>query len=136
MKRRKSIAEIEAEEEEQEQEVDGILRDGQSVRVSLFMKDGSISPDLTPHQRAKALHQTQTADAVARRFGLSDAMQLHKPGFRRNTDVAALERTRQAYAAAETADANAWKGATNRLNLRDSQEGDPCTVRGPDYPDD
>jgi len=129
-KRRKSIA------EEEEEELDDILRDGQSVRVPLYLRDGAISPDLTPHQRAKALHQTQTADAVARRYGLSDAMQLHKPGFRRNTDVAALARVQQAYTDAETADANAWKGAANRTNLRDSQEGDPCTVRGPEYPDD
>jgi hypothetical protein len=128
-KRKKSIA-------EEEEELDDILRDGQSVRVPLYLRDGAINPDLTPTQRAKALQQTQTEDAVARRFGLTDAMQLHRPGFRRNTDAGALARVQQAYTDAETADANAWKGATNRLNLRDQQEGDPCTVRGPDYPDD
>src|SRR6476660_5907723 len=120
-KRKKSIA------EEEEEELDDILRDGQSVRVPMYLRDGAINPDLTPTQRAKALQQTQTEDAVARRFGLTDAMQLHKPGFRRNTDVAALERTRQAYADADTADANAWKGASNRLNPRDQHGGDPCT---------
>jgi hypothetical protein len=110
-KRRKSAEEEEELEEETGDERSGILRDGQRVRVSLFMRDGSISPDLLPHQRAKALaaRQTQTEDALARKFGLSDAMQLHKPGFRRNTDVAALERSRAAYAAADAADAQAYK---------------------------
>ncbi len=96
--------------EELEEENDSILRDGQSVRVSLFMKDGAINPNLLPHQKAKAAQQTE--DAVARRFGLTDALQLHRPGFRRNTDAAALERVRQAYNDAEAADANAWKATT------------------------
>jgi hypothetical protein len=102
-KRKKSIA------EEEEEELDDILRDGQSVRVPLYLRDGSISPDLLPHQRAKAMAAQQTEDAVARKFGLSDAMQLHKPGFRRNTDVAALERSRAAYVAYDAADAVAYK---------------------------
>src|SRR6476646_4151800 len=101
-KRKKSVA-------EEEEELDDILRDGQSVRVPLYLRDGSISPDLTPHQRAKALHHTQTADAVARRYGLSDAIQLRRPGFRRNTDAGALERSRAAYAAYDAADAVAYK---------------------------
>ena len=50
----------------------------------------SINPRLTPTQRGKAAQQTE--DAVARRFGLTDGLQLHKPGFRRVTDAAALER--------------------------------------------
>ena len=122
---KRRIAEEETEEEEAE-ELDGILKDGQSVRVSLFMRDGSISPDLLPHQRGKALHQE---DAVARRFGLSDALQLHRPGFRRNTDVAALARVQQAYTDAETADANAWKGAARTHDAGDkapAQRQDPA----------
>ncbi len=113
-KRRKSAEEEEELEEETEDERSGILRDGQRVRVSLFMRDGSISPDLLPHQRAKALHQTE--DAVARRFGLSDAQQLHRPGFRRNTDVAALARVQQAYTDAEAADREAWRNPSVRLD--------------------
>ena len=70
------------------------------------MKDGAINPELTPTQRAKA----QTEDAVARKFGLTDARQLHRPGFRYNMDHAAFERTRQAYALADQEAANAWKG--------------------------
>ena len=51
----------------------------------------------------------QTEDAVARRFGLSDGLQLHKPGFRRDTDAAALARVQEAYAAYDAADAAAYK---------------------------
>jgi hypothetical protein len=127
MNKRKSIAEIEA--EESEEEVDGILRDGQSVRVSLFMRDGAINPDLTPTQRGKALHQTQAEDAIARRYGLEGVGQLHKPGFRRNSDAAALARVQQAYTDAETADANAWKGG----HLR---QGHAKVAPAPDQPQD
>ncbi len=126
-KRRKSAEEEEELEEETEDERSGILRDGQRVRVSLLMRDGAINPDLLPHQRAKALHQTE--DAVARRFGLSDAQQLHRPGFRRNTDVAALARVQQAYTDAEIADANAWKGAARNHDAGDkapAQRQDPA----------
>ena len=92
---------------EEEEEEDAILRDGQSFRVPLYMRDGIINPDLTPTQRGKAMHQTE--DAAARKFGLTDGLQLHRPGFRYNTDAAAVERSRQAYADAEAADANAWR---------------------------
>jgi hypothetical protein len=117
-------------EEEEEQNADSILRDGERLRVPLYMRDGSVNPDLLPHQRAKAAQQTQ--DAVARKFGLSDALQFHRPGFRRNTDAAALERILQAYADAEIEAANAWKGNATT----DQRAGDPCTCRGPEYLDD
>jgi hypothetical protein len=96
-------------EELEEEENDGILRDGQSVRVPLYLKDGSINPDLTPTQRGKAAQQVQDQDAVARKFGLADALQMHKPGFRRVTDAAALERVQEAYRAYDAADAQAYK---------------------------
>ena len=63
----------ELEERLEEEGNDGILKDGQSVRVALYMRDGTINPDLLPHQRAKAAQQTE--DAVARRFGLTDGQQ-------------------------------------------------------------
>jgi hypothetical protein len=85
----------------------GILRDGAVPRVRLVMRDGAINPNLLPHQHGKAMHQTE--DAVARRFGLSDGLQLHKPGFRRVTDAAALERMQQAYNDYDAADAQAYK---------------------------
>ena len=100
--------ELEEKLEELGENEDAILRDGQSLRVPLDLRDGSTNPDLTPTQRGKAMYQTE--DAVARRFGLSDALQLHRPGFRRVTDAAALERAQVAYAAYDAADANAWRG--------------------------
>lgn len=90
-------------EELEEEDSRGILRDGQSVRVPLYMRDGSINPSLTPTQRAKAQHDQQTADAQARKFGLQDALQLHRPGFRYNTDAAARTRIAQAYEAYDAA---------------------------------
>ena len=97
----------ELEERLEEEGNDGILKDGQSVRVALYMKDGSINPRLTATQRGKAAQQTE--DAIARRFGLSDGLQLHRPGFRRVTDAAALARVQQAYTAYDAADAQAYK---------------------------
>jgi hypothetical protein len=95
------------EEKLEEEGNDGILKDGQSVRAALYMKDGSINPRLTATQRGKAAQQTE--DAIARRFGLSDGLQLHRPGFRRVTDAAALARVQQAYTAYDAADAQAYK---------------------------
>ena len=109
MNKRKSIAEIEA--EELEEEVDGILRDGQSVRVSLFMRDGAINPDLTATQRGKAMAAQQPLVSD----GSSNPMAMHRPGFRYLTDAnrrAISDAAKaKAYQEAETADANAWKGA-------------------------
>ena len=85
----------------------GLLKDGHATRVKMYMRDGAINPNLLPHQRAKAAQQTE--DAAARRFGLQDGLQLHKPGFRRNTDAAALERVQEAYAAYDAADSVAYK---------------------------
>ena len=87
----------------------GLLKDGHSTTIKMYMKDGSINPNLTATQRAKAAQQTQTQDAVARRFGLTDGLQLHRPGFRRVTDAAALERVQEAYRAYDSADAAAYK---------------------------
>ena len=52
----------------------------------VFHEGWRDQPRLDAAQRAKAAQQTE--DAVARRFGLSDARQLHRPGFRYNTDSA------------------------------------------------
>lgn len=127
VKRRKPEQEEEQEEQEEEAEnANSILRDGQSMRVPLYMRDGAINPDLTPTQRAKALAHQQTEDALARRFGLNDARQLHRPGFRYNMDRAALERSRQAYADADAEACNAWKGnaANPNKGVPDNQRKD------------
>ena len=92
----------------------GLLKDGRSTRISLYMRDGSPNPRLTPTQRSIAA--TNTEDAVARRFGLTDGLQLHRPGFRRVTDAAALERSRQAYAAYDAADAVVYKPAERTVH--------------------
>ena len=81
------------------------------------------NPNLLPHQRAKAAQQTE--DAVARRFGLTDGLQLHRPGFRRVTNAAALERTRQAYNDAEAADREAWRNPSTRLDYNEHTGSDP-----------
>jgi hypothetical protein len=39
------------EEEEEEEYGDAILKDGQTLRVPLYMRDGAINPNLLPHQR-------------------------------------------------------------------------------------
>jgi hypothetical protein len=94
-------------EERLEEEEDGILRDGQHSHVPMFLRDGSVNPNLLPVQRAKAAQHTE--DAVARRFGLTDGLALHRPGFRRVTDAAALERILRAYNDYDAADAVAYK---------------------------
>jgi hypothetical protein len=95
--------------EEEENEDAAILQDGQRVRVSLFMRDGTtINPNLTPSQRAKALHnQPLVTD------GSSNPMAMHKPGFRYLSD--ARQRAindgikNEAYQEVEKAAANAWR---------------------------
>ena len=48
-------------------------------------------------------------DKIARNFGLSDSLAMHRPGFRRVTDAAALDRVAQAYLDADIADVNRWR---------------------------
>ena len=105
----------------------GILRDGAVTRVRLVMRDGAINPRLTATQRAKAAQQTE--DAVARRFGLTDGLQLHKPGFRRVTDAAALERVQQAYNDVDAAAPSAWRSDASG-SFRGQQAGDQCMING------
>jgi hypothetical protein len=87
----------------EEEEEDGILQDGQSVRVPLYLKDGATNPALNATQRAVA------EDKAARSFGLNDALALHKPGFRDARDSSAIDRLEQAYRAADLADAERYK---------------------------
>src|SRR5580700_3709882 len=79
-----------------------VLKDGCSLRVPLFMADGSINPTLTFEQRlvAQKAQQALRDKAItekeapmpkqqhtmtdAKRFGLQDASALHRPGFRFN----------------------------------------------------
>jgi hypothetical protein len=117
-------------EEEEENEDAAILRDGQSVRVRLFMRDGGINPGLTPTQRAKALHNRPLVTD-----GSSNPMAMHKPGFRYLSD--ARQRAindgikNEAYQQVDKEAANAWRntGASTstgapgrRANARDAAD--------------
>ena len=132
---RDPLGRVQSENEEEENE-DAILQDGTRLRVPLYLKDGfTPNPRLTPTQRGKAIAQRSLVVD-----GSNNPMAMHKPGFRYLADAnrrAINDAVKaEAYEDADEADRNAWKGATNRTNLRDAQEGDPCTVRGPEYPDD
>jgi hypothetical protein len=63
-----------------------ILPDGGKLRVPMMLRDADT---LTPMRLAQ--------DAVARRFGLRHALDLHQPGPRFCTDAAANDAKRQAY---------------------------------------
>ena len=76
----------------------GLLRDGKSVRVSLMMRDG-----MSPSQRAVA------EDALARRFGLRHALDLHQCGPRHCTDAAANDAREKAYQEMCDELMNAWR---------------------------
>jgi hypothetical protein len=78
----------------------GLLRDGRRLRVPMMLRDAD---SLTPLQRAVA------EDAVARRFGLRHAADLHAPGPRYCTDRAGLERKARAYAEMVEDMTNAWR---------------------------
>lgn len=97
---RRVRAELEDDEESFEV-VDGtkVLKDGRSLVVPLFLRDGSINNDLTSAQlamaekvlrdRAMATRDQALFDAGERRlaktYGLDLAAQLHQPGWRHNT---------------------------------------------------
>ena len=126
-------------EYEEEENEDAILQDGARLRVPLYLKDGvTPNPRLTPTQRDKAIAARQQNQSLVT-DGTSNPMAMHKPGFRYTADAnrRALDDAvkNEAYAEVDQRDANAWKGATNRTNLRD-QEGAPCTVRSAQFPDD
>ena len=113
---------------------DGVLKDGYSLIVPLFMADGSINPKLTFAQRlmAEKAQKAQRAatDAAAststtggptmttrnytmadaQRFGLQDASALSRPGFRYNgADPYARDEAIIAYHDRDLEDAEAWK---------------------------
>jgi hypothetical protein len=71
--------------------VDGteVLKDGRSIRVPLFQMDAAVD-DL---QRSVMLDTIERERA--RRFGLRDAADLRKPGFRYNTSDAARDAARK-----------------------------------------
>jgi hypothetical protein len=107
-----------------------IVREGERVRVPMFMMDGSPNPALSPLQRAVA------EDKATRAFDLTDTLAMYKPGFR-DHDAAALDALEAAYRAYDTADAQAWRCGTNydaSGEFIDEQEGAVCVVSGSEYP--
>jgi hypothetical protein len=114
-----------------------VLKDGHALRVPMFLADGTtINPKLTFEQRLVAqkvqqdLRDKATAtrdaeqqlgkggrqtfsDADARRYGLADGRQLHRPGFRFNgADPYARDSAIIALADYDAAAESAWKTPT------------------------
>jgi DnaJ-class molecular chaperone len=83
----------------------GILRDGKSVRVPLFMRDG-----LSPVQQAVAQSSVSVTD------GQGDTVGLHRPGFRLADAAAPLRARDAAYSAYERELTTAWRGNRSRAD--------------------
>jgi hypothetical protein len=127
-------------EEEEDDALDarGLLRDGRSLRVPLFLKDGAPNPELTPLQRAVA--ETQTRKPLVTDGG-TDPLAMHRPGFRVSTNprerMAADAALTEAYEARELADREAWRSSDDyplndnaRGTSRSQREGDSCSIDG------
>lgn len=133
---------------------DEVVRDGEVVRTSVFMRD---SAPRTRVFRARVFRdddgEFEVTDAqadlirdtrAALAFGLDDADQLHRPGFR-FCDDAANEAKAKAYLQAVQDAENAYRtppaeppsavgGFSKLTESRGGRVGDPCTCRGPEYP--
>ena len=102
-----------------EEDDDDVLRDGQTLRVPLHMRDGH-----SPMQREVM------EDKAARRFGLDDATALHRPGYKYCVDADARARVEEARAQWIQEMTDGWKTtAPGAVEFRGAQEGDVCTVR-------
>jgi hypothetical protein len=95
-----------------------IVKDGRHVRVPMHMMDGI--------QHGVAAHFGRVTDAAGGSEGLG------RPGFRLNAahDAAARRRLYDQY---DEDIGQQWK---NPPQMHFAGEGDVCTVRGPEYPDD
>ena len=117
---------------------DDILKDGETITVKMFMKDGAINPSLNLVQRAIAAtrqHDAATFDAAS-----------HRPGHRYANDAAPLndaQRLRygvfdaakeRAYADRDRDLINSWRGSKSppagSYPEGTSHEGRACTVDG------
>jgi hypothetical protein len=115
-----------------EDDDDRILKDGETLTVKMYMKDGSPKPGFSPLQRAiaAATHDAVTFDA-----------RLHQPGYRHGTNDAAplndAQRLRygvfdaakeRAYADRDRDLTNSWRGSksppTGSYPEGTSHEGD------------
>jgi hypothetical protein len=100
----------------------GILKDGRSFRVPMFMADGT---------RARPL----ITDASG-----NGGFALHRPGFRVSSSDAARDAKQQAYESYTRDLENAWRAPAMHDASTETAEGQvegaACTVRNPSYPDD
>jgi hypothetical protein len=111
---------------------DAVLRDGARLRVPMFMRDGAINPNLTPTQRAKALHnQPLVTD------GSGNPMAMHKPGFRYWSD--ARQRAindgikNEAYQQVDKEAANAWRSTSAGAPGRRANAPDAADAKAAAY---
>ena len=121
---------------------DRILRDGETMTVKMFMKDGSPNPGFTQVQRAIAATRAamQSFDAA-----------MHRPGFRYGAAApptgdaaadaaaaaAAVVARDAAYSDYEHRQSNAWRGTADAklppagsYPASEADEGDACTIDG------
>jgi hypothetical protein len=106
-----------------------VLRDGETLRVPLHMRDHET---LSPQQREVMADKAASLDDAARRFGLDDALGLHKPGQRFSTDQAANDAREEARRQWIDEMCDAWRkpaADASSGEFRGAQEGDVCTVR-------
>src|SRR5262245_38510960 len=66
--------------EEEGEEDDEILKDGQSIRVPMYLMDGSVNPALDATQRA--VGKGAQVSKLLVDDGTGNSLNLHKPGFR------------------------------------------------------
>ena len=94
----------------------GILKDGRRLHVPLMMMD-SVDDPLQRDERQRA-----------RRFGLKNAADLRRPGFRFQTDAAGRDARARAYQDYENSQVEAWRspptGAGSSGPRRGQQTGD------------
>lgn len=89
-----------------------ILKDGGVFRTSLMMLDGA--DEILRNTAIDAAKQRGSKRgftmADARRFGLEDGSQMHRPGWRFNTDATAAEKIALAHAVHDCEDEAAYRG--------------------------
>jgi hypothetical protein len=107
-----------------------IMRDGEVVRVPMMMRD---SKDAWRDEMAKTGFRRSYAklDDAAKRLGLTDHLDLCRPGFRYCTDAAARDAKEAAYRAYDEEQTNAWrKSGTGSIPFVGQRAGDLCTING------
>jgi hypothetical protein len=113
---------------------DDILKDGQTLRVPMIMRDGAPNRDLTPLQLeiARASRQRdaqQNHMTVVDALGRSDQLHLRRPGARyavhdAGSNEHAMQQTLramrdEAYRSVEAEASNAWKGSNREIAIPD-----------------